>query len=231
MKYTLFLFPYAGGSSYSFNTLLPFLEPYFNVKVIEYPGRGVCFGKELVSDIKMLVDIVFLDVKEDLNRHYFFWGHSMGALVCYLLAKKIQDMGVQESPKYLFLSGSRGPKVPITSSSHTLPYNTFWAVINDLGGCPDEVLQSEELKELFEPILRADFKCMETYKHIEQSKLNVPITLMLGTNDTVSEQEAKLWEAETSEPVDLHLFEGDHFFIFEQYQGIVDLIVKKLGVC
>lgn len=230
MKYTLFLFPYAGGSSYSLNSLIPLLEPYFNVRAIEYPGHGTCFEKDLVSDINKLTDLVFLDVQEDLHRPYIFWGHSMGALVCYLLTKKLQDMGYKV-PEHLFLSGSRGPQFPITSSSHTLPYEAFWKVIQDLGGCPDEVLQSEELKELFEPILRSDFKCMETYRHIGGAHLNVPISLLLGREDTVSESEAKLWEAETSGPVELHMFEGNHFFIFEQSQSVVDLIIKKIGAC
>ena len=34
-----------------------------------------------------------------------------------------------------------------------------------MGGTPSGVLQSEELMEIFLPILRADFKIVETYIH------------------------------------------------------------------
>lgn len=226
-EYTIFLFPFAGGSAQSFTSLTTSFEQHSFLRPIpvHYPGRGILFGERLCENIECLVDALYEEVKNSIVEPYVFWGHSMGGLLSYLLTRKLKKGG-EKLPKHLFISACAGPSVSRNFSTEQLSSIQFWNFIKELGGCPKELLEEDELMDLFEPVLRADFKCIEQYTHKEEEKLNVPITLLLGNQDRISLSEAKLWQEETSLPVRIRYFEGGHFFLFNHVSEITDLIYQ-----
>lgn len=81
---------------------------------------------------------------------------------------------------------------------------------------------------IFLPIIRNDFEVSEAYEHQQGIKLNVPITVFIGNEDTVSYSEAAAWQDETNKKVNVLTYPGGHFFIFDHAAEICNDILKNL---
>jgi surfactin synthase thioesterase subunit len=228
-KLTIFALPFAGGSKYSFTIFNKHLPADVLFSAIELPGRGERITEDLVDNIHVLVDDIFQQLKAQINGPYILYGHSMGSLLVYLLMKKITEEGLP-SPKHLFVSGAAGPSTEERERErHLLSKVDFKRKLEEYGGSPKEVLANEELFDFFEPILRNDFKVVETYHYQPwEKKMNVPITVMIGLDEHVSVSEAKLWEKETDAAVKIKQFPGGHFFIYEYTAEVVKTIVDVI---
>src|SRR5262249_31116493 len=86
----LFCLPFAGGNKYAFREFEKLSPPYLNFIPIEYPGRGSRSNEPLLGDIGYLADDVFVQIERAIgSRPYSIYGHSMGALLAYLVARKL----------------------------------------------------------------------------------------------------------------------------------------------
>ncbi len=225
MHSNFFFFPFAGGSSYSFEYYRKYTA--HNFYTLEYPGRGKKIKLPLMDNIHQITNDVFNDLSVPPNTPFYFYGHSMGTLTAYLLIKELTHKKLP-LPSHLFVSARGGPSSLIKNIRHNLPQDKFWKKIKDLGGCPQEILTNQDLMLFFEPILRADLKAIETYEYKSSEPFNIPITVLLGKNDSVSHEEAMLWQKETSQPIDIHYFDGGHFFIFDHIKEISSLMNAKI---
>lgn len=94
------------------------------------------------------------------------------------------------------------------------------------------VLRDPELMQLFLPLLRADFKLLETYVFNEDHAVDCPITAFGGLNDKVaSEEEMAAWSAHTRGTFKLRIFPGGHFFLNEARLPLLRAIVADLDNC
>jgi surfactin synthase thioesterase subunit len=93
---------------------------------------------------------------------------------------------------------------------------------------PEEILQSEELLNYLEPILRSDFKVSETYKYEGHEPLDIPMTVITGTEEEMDQEDILLWQKESRQEVDFRQMPGGHFFILEHTSQIVEIITNKL---
>jgi len=223
----LFCFPFAGGNSYSYKAIEAALPVGIRLVPFELPGRGTR-SRELPKNTLMeLVEDAFANLKGRLQGPYAFFGHSMGASLAHELARRIVRAGLTP-PLYLFVSGRQAPSVPEKRRRWDLPKEQFLDMLRRLGGCPPEILQSEEFMEFFEPILRADFEAVETHVSKPGSPLDVPIAVLIGDQDEVTREEAQQWQHETTREIAVSQFRGGHFFIFEHQREIADLITVNL---
>ena len=94
------------------------------------------------------------------------FGHSMGALVAFELARRFGD-DEGSAPTHLFVSGRRAPHLPPRHPAIThLPDDKFVQEIRRrYNGIPDEVMQHPDLLALLLPGLRADLSVIEAYVH------------------------------------------------------------------
>ncbi len=222
------MIPFAGGNSYSFRQLESLLSRKINPIALELPGRGKRIKEPLLTEIGQIVGNIFPHVHSRINIPYAIYGHSMGAVVGYMLSRRIALEGLTP-PIHLFISGRGGPSaIQEEKQTYLLTKEQFEAELKKIGGMPIEILENEELMQFLEPILRADFRAVETFKYSSVSPLTTPITVMIGNQEKVSIDHAMLWQKETSAPVDLRVFEGGHFFIFQHMAEIASIINKKL---
>jgi surfactin synthase thioesterase subunit len=228
MHITLFCFPFAGGSKYSLHFLKKVLPPNISCHFLEYPGRGTRIKEDFSQDIHEVVDDLYVAMAPLLHKPYALYGHSMGAKVAYLIAQKIRKEG-QRAPLHVFISGTDAPSVPSKNGPrHLLPKEEFVAAVKDLGGLPDEILKNDELLEYFEPILRADFRASETYTHVHATPLPTPFTVMVGDKEDMEDEDILEWQSETSVPLKLYKFPGNHFFIYQNEKEIGKVIEASL---
>jgi surfactin synthase thioesterase subunit len=228
----LFCLPFAGGSSISYRGMYSYLDACIQPHFLEIPGHGSRAREPLQRDMTTLVDTCFETFcREHRDESYAVYGHSMGAVIGYLLTRKIIDHGFSP-PEHLFFSGRQGPAVPDTTPGrHLLPGDEFFAMLEEFDGSPKEVLQNRELMEYFEPILRADFQACESFRYVELQPLPVPITVMYGEQEPYSSDEFLGWQRETIHELRMHSFPGGHFFIFAHWPRIGKMISATLRLC
>ncbi len=224
----LIILPFAGGSSYSMKGLSNELKD-IDILIYEMPGRGRRVNERLLKNIHHVVDDLYSYATEFIRNHtnYIIYGHSMGSLLGYLLIKKINESN-ERLPLHFYVSGRGGPAyVDEKKDRYLLPSEDFKAELIELGGCPKELLESDELMNFFEPILRADFEAVETYEYLSSEKLKIPITGFFGSEEETTMQEMKLWQKETVYPVEIIKLRGNHFFIFEHWKEIAAIILEN----
>lgn len=224
----IFCLPFAGASRYSYKGFESNAPEGVRVIPIELPGRGSRNREDLLFDIEGVVEDVFGQVKDHLKEPYVIYGHSMGSLTGLLLIRKIIN-GNLRPPEHLFFSGCRAPCLLDDVEDHSLlPKDAFYRKLRDYGGCPDEVLANNDLMVFFEPILRADFQVVESFRYTREETFDIPIDIFLGTEENISAEEGLAWNQETKARVTVHHFPGRHFFIFGREKELMDLMVRYI---
>lgn len=228
-KITLFCFPFAGGSSYSYQVFVPHKPDFVDLVPLELPGRGRRIREGLLRSIDAMVDDLYPQVVGKLNGRYAFYGHSMGTLLSFRLTQRLIEKG-HEPPVHLFMTGRGGPSVERDDEvkRSLLPRPAFIEKVRELDGSPDEVLNDDDLMNLFVPVLRADFEAVETYVHQPHCLLSIPIDVIIGSEEKISNKAAWAWQNETDAPVAVHQLPGKHFFILKQAKEIMRLIGRKI---
>jgi medium-chain acyl-[acyl-carrier-protein] hydrolase len=160
---------------------------------------------------------------------YAVLGHSNGALIGFELARHARRTGAP-GPVHLFASGRRAPHLPSpVRDLHQLPQDELVAELAELGGMPREVLEHPELLALLVPLLRADMALTETYAHADEPPLETPITALTGSEDEkVSLADAEGWARHTSGGFRLHVFPGDHFYLYALRDRVVATLLPDL---
>ncbi|WP_440880417.1 thioesterase II family protein [Tenacibaculum sp. C7A-26P2] len=225
--------PFAGGNKYSFKKLEKFLPNSVAWITLELPGRGGRFDQPILEDINLMVSDLFEQIKLYVSEdEYMIYGHSMGTVLGYELTKLLVKLKYK-LPQCLFFTGRGAPGVHEMDRRSILPKNKFWVRVKNMGGLPKEILEHEELLELFYPILKADFKALENYQFIPMhTPLPMPIFINIGadevgdTIDKISMEAIEAWKKETLFPQKTEFIPGDHFFILTYPEHVVTKIVN-----
>jgi len=218
------IFPFAGGNKYSFNYLKDNLSiENIELIVIEYPGRGDRINEPLKNSIKEILKYTLKQVIPEITKeNYIIYGHSMGALIGYLICQKIQELNLS-MPNKLVVSGKKTPAIKKEERLSDLPDNQFWKEVTKLGGIPEEIEKHPDLIKYFTPILKADFSCIENYQYNQHSpKLTIPIDVFYGSEEEIKQEEAEAWQEETTGVVNVTKLKGNHFFIFNHKEFFIE---------
>ena len=210
----LFCFPYAGAGALIFRNWSDGMPADVEVCPVQLPGHGTRLIERPFTRLTLLVEALAPALAPLLDRPFAFFGHSLGALIGFELARLIRrQYGVH--PFRVFVSGGRAPQIPhLDRSIHALPDKEFLAELRRLNGTPRELLDHEELMEVMLPILRADFAMYETYLYSAEPPLDCPISAFGGLQDRrVSISDLEAWRTQTSATFSLRMFPGDHFFL------------------
>jgi surfactin synthase thioesterase subunit len=225
MKPQLFLFHYAGGNCYSYQFLYSFLS-VFEIHALELPGRGKRMTEALPENFSDAAADLFLQIKERLNGEQFFiYGHSMGAELGFVITYMLEAIG--NPPAALFVTGNPGPGIRKNKNRHKMEHDAFVKELRELGGISEEFFENQELMEFFEPIIRADFRIIETKDDISGIRLKTRITAVMGDSEEDHDHISN-WQKFTRGVFRSELLKGDHFFIFEQKQRMAEIIAKNI---
>ncbi len=223
-KKTIWALPYAGGDKHAFIKFKEYLPTEIELITPELPGRGGRFQEELLIEMDAVVEEIWRQ-KPDFEGDFLIYGHSMGALAGYLLVKKMIEEGHQ-LPVHLVASGRVPPQLSDPGDKHySLETKPFWKAIQDFGGCPESLLQYPELMDLFEPVIKADLKAIDSLPKVPPTALPVPITMMHGNREFTTVELANQWAPCTSKAFQVNTFDGNHFFILEHGKEICRILV------
>ena len=210
----LICFSYAGGGGAVYRPWALALPSEVEVLAVQLPGRESRLREPPLRSMAALVEALAPALLPQLDRPVAFFGHSMGALLAYELARALHARG-GPAPQHLMVSGRRAPQLQEPDAPiHHLPDEAFVGEIDRrYGGIPAEILQHRDILELLLPALRADMAAIETHRHQEGPALPCAITAF-GGHDDPRAQPAVLqpWGAQTQAGLRTRHFPGGHFY-------------------
>jgi medium-chain acyl-[acyl-carrier-protein] hydrolase len=222
----LFCFSHSGGAASYYRKWSECLP---NIFPIQLPGRETRIQEHPYSNLSELIPVLATALSPYLTKTILFFGHSLGALICFELAREIRRRK-ERQPLGIFVSASSAPHTLDTKSvDHILSDAEIIQKLLKYGGTPHEVLASGAIMKLMLPILRADFSLKETYKYRAEPPLNSSIFAYGGNTDaTVSTHELDAWKEHTNSLFQLQLFPGDHFYINKSTQSLFSAILRDI---
>ncbi len=226
----LFCLPYAGGSETIYYNWKNHIHPLIHIVPVELKGRGKRFNEFFYESLEEAVDDIFENIKEKIvDEDFAIYGHSMGSLLAYELYYKMSKMNIRK-PKHIFFSGYKAPSIiGERENTYTLPDYDFMKKVMELGGTPDELMNNQELLQIFLPIIRSDFKILETYNFEErEEKIQCDVSILNGKQDTINLKEILAWKHHVGGGFKVYNFEGNHFFINTNVENITKIINTTL---
>jgi medium-chain acyl-[acyl-carrier-protein] hydrolase len=226
----LFCLPHAGGGASLFRHWAHALPEWIELRPIQLPGREDRLSEPPFTDLRAAVHALAEALAPHLDRPFALFGHSMGALLAFELARRLRRHA-GSGPTHLLVAAHGAPQVPDPRPPiHHLPEPDFLERLRALQGTPEEVLQDDELRALFLPILRADFALCESYAYTSREPLDCPITALGGLQDReVTRKALSAWAAHTIAGFRLRMLPGDHFFLQSARSELLRAIEEALS--
>jgi surfactin synthase thioesterase subunit len=233
-KVRLFVFPHAGSGASSYHFLARACKnDAIEVNLIQYPGREMRIREQPCKDMRAMTQLLNEDLHSLFSeRPFAFFGHSMGSLVAFELARRLAATNGPK-PQHLFLSGRQAPQRPAPNLQvDSLTDEAFLdAVGRRYNALPAELISNPEILALVLPSLRADFKLMAMYDYREGMPLNAGLTLMNGVDDPwVSPDSVEAWQIQSKEPIRKHWFPGGHFYLPETVTKVRQVLLDTLAI-
>ena len=227
----LICLPHAGAGASAYRAWSQELPPDLQLCAVQLPGRENRLNERPADSTIRLVPELLGGIRPYLDRPFVMFGHSMGALVAFELTRELRRLGLPQ-PRHLFLSAHRAPHLPnLLQPVHSLSRPDFVAELRRLEGTPDEVLTHEELMQIAEPILRADFKLCETYEYVSGQPLDMPLSIFGGADDpNVQPDVLEPWREHTRASMRLRIFPGGHLYPQQQRAELVAAILADLRI-
>jgi medium-chain acyl-[acyl-carrier-protein] hydrolase len=215
--------PYAGGNSQIYKAWSEKLP--FDVLAAELPGRGMRRRDEpidsLTEIVRQLVGVLEPVLKQ---RPFGVFGHSMGGLIGYELARALSERGL--IPKHLFVSGRGAAEFSDHSRIHDGTRQDVIEYLRESGGTPEEVLNDPDLMDMIIPMFRADCAVTELYEYVEREPLSFPLTVFGAEHDREAySSELEAWSSYTTAKFGKHMFDTGHFFL-EEHESEIHSILR-----
>ncbi|AEV86973.1 oleoyl-ACP hydrolase [Actinoplanes sp. SE50] len=225
----LVCFPHAGGSASFYFPVSKALSPRMEVLAVQYPGRQDRRSEAQLTDLHVLADRIAEALAPLTDRRLAFFGHSMGAMLAYEVGLRLEDAG-RHDLTHVFASGRRAPSCYRGESVHQRDDEGILAELQRMDGTDPRLLTDPELQRMFLPVIRGDYRAVETYRHRPDAALRSALTVLTGDSDAMTTvAEARDWAAHTTGHFDLRVFPGGHFYLVPQAAAVLDLLSTTLA--
>ena len=224
----LFAFPHAGAGALAYRPWRDLLPPEIELCAIQMPGRDDRFRETPFTDVDALVSVLARALYPyELSRPFAFYGHSMGALVAFELARALIDR-YSLKPRHLFVSARNAPQVPDSRPPlYNLQEPAFIDQLRTLNGTPEELLREPD--PMWLRTLRADFELNEAYTYRAGPPLDVPLSAFAGRGDPrVRAADMDGWREHTSSAFTFRQFDAGHFLIHDVRAEVVQAVLVGL---
>jgi medium-chain acyl-[acyl-carrier-protein] hydrolase len=219
----LICLPYAGGGVAAYQPWSRTLPADIEVVAAQLPGRESRLSEPALRSITAMVDALLPAVRAATDLPYALFGHSMGAVLAFELARALHADGAP-APVRLFVSARRSPDATDPANAvRALPDANFLDELQRrYGAIPAVVREHAELLELVLPVLRADIEAIETYRAVPGARVACPVHVLGGVDDGYPlPSELGGWQRVATQPIAVTLFDGDHFFVTTEREAVL----------
>jgi medium-chain acyl-[acyl-carrier-protein] hydrolase len=181
---------------------------------VRLPGRESRLAEAPFERMGPLVASLADHIDVFLDRPFAFFGHSMGAVVAFELARELRRRR-RPLPAMLIASGARAPQF----RRHHVPPpppsgEAFVEELRRLEGIPAEVLRDPALMRAILPALASDTALYRNYIYAEDAPLPIPLRAYGGAEDpNVRREHLDGWAEQTTASFAVRVFPGGHFYL------------------
>ncbi|MFI6504490.1 thioesterase II family protein [Nonomuraea typhae] len=207
-------FPHAGGSANFFRGWAH-LRDDAEICIVQYPGRADRLDEACYEDLHRLADDACAAIEPYLERPSILLGHSMGAVVAYEVALRLEAAG--RDVARLVVSASRAPHDPDSVVDRDVLWDDDAAMrsLVSLGGTDDpELLADPRVRRLVLPYLRADYTMFQRYRPAPGAELGCDVLVVRGADDPhVTDPQGERWRDVTRGGFGHEVVPGGHFYL------------------
>jgi surfactin synthase thioesterase subunit/glycosyltransferase involved in cell wall biosynthesis len=221
----LFCFPHAGGGAGQ-----PLALSGWTAVPVRLPGRESRLAEAPFERMGPLVAALAGQIDGYLDQPFAFFGHSMGAVVAFELARELRRRA-RPLPKMLIASSARAPQfrrhhVPPPAPSR----EAFVEELRRLEGIPAEVLGDAALMRAILPALEADAALYRNYIYAEAPPLPIPVRAYGGADDpNVRREHLDGWREQTTASFGVRVFPGGHFYPIAAREAFLEALGRDLA--
>jgi pyochelin biosynthetic protein PchC len=219
----LVCFPHAGGAATAYRDWARLLPDSIELVAVQYPGRHDRVDEPLPRGIPELADEIARAVTPRLTGTTAFFGHSMGALVAFEVARRLRPR-FPAPLAMLYVSACNGP-ARCYPRGLTFTDDELKHYLHRLGGEGATALADDGLWQVVGPVLRGDLRLTEGYENTPGGPLTLPITAVHGEADEfVTAEAVKQWHEQTIGAFESHVLPGGHFYYDDSLPELIALL-------
>ena len=161
-----------------------------------------------------LVEALASAIEQWTAEPFAFFGHSMGAVVAFELARLLRKRGLPQ-PAFLIASAARAPQFRRDHVPPPAPTEgQLLEELRRLDGIPAEVLDDPAALRAILPALQADTALYRQYVYSEGAPLPFPIHSWGGASDpNITREQLDAWREPTTSSYAMRFFPGGHFYL------------------
>ncbi|KHL08948.1 surfactin synthase thioesterase subunit [Mumia flava] len=219
--FELFAFPHVGAGPTLFHALrAAAAQEGVAVSGALLPGRG----RRVREAPHRTVDALLAEIEEvarddgsaAFSGDYGLLGHCSGSLIAFEVARLLVRLPCA-NPRLLVICSCRPPEVIPDTGTSRLPRADMLERTAALGGMPDALFADQDLLDLLEQPLRADWEIFDRYVYEPGPALPFPILAARGAHDlTVPPEEQPRWQAHTHRPLQTVELPTDHWMLSDE---------------
>jgi surfactin synthase thioesterase subunit len=210
----LYIFPHAGGSA---DFYVPFSRAFSTEMkriAVQYPERRDRRDLPPSTSIPTLADQFcnMLTSSDESSGHIAFFGHSMGALVAFEVALRLESAGNPIAA--LFLSACAAPGRLRHKYFDERSDDEFFELAADLTGSNPEFFKDEKFVATILPTVQS-YRSIADYSPTGAT-VSCPIYAFTGADDILATHDDVLpWSNRTTSEFAVRVFPGGHFYLTE----------------
>ena len=232
MTPSLYIFPHAGGSA---GFYVPFSKAFSaDMKriAVQYPGAQNGHGHNAIPSIQSVAETIYGILSRARGAGPIaFFGHSMGALVAFEVARRFESAGNPITA--LFVSASTAPARMRDEYFRDMSDDELVKFLIELSGTDPKVLGNKDFVDMILPALRGYYGAIAGYACGSRATISCPIYAFMGTDDGLAPYEnVSAWSTHTTADFALRVFPGDHFYLTKHLDDVVkDIEGRFFDIC
>ncbi|MGE2716622.1 thioesterase II family protein [Mycolicibacterium litorale] len=223
---TLFIFPHAGGSAPEYK---PFARAFTMAAkriAVQYPGRADRHDVPEMTSIGTLADAIHpMLAPSTVDSRVAFFGHSMGGLIAFDIARRIEQAGGHVAA--LFVSASPAPGHGGYEELHQGSDEALLDMVATMTGTDSRFVGGEFGATVLKTL--RSYGAITSYSCPPGTTLSCPIYAYAAADDAaVSYESVCAWSEFTTGGFAIRTVAGDHFYITEHVSEIVTDIEQRI---